>query len=379
MSIKEIKKWIDFRLPIFTLINNFCNSKVPSNLNFLWSMGAVAIFAILLQMLSGIFISFHYIPHIDYAYQSILNILNNVHYGWFILSMHQICAGLFFLVLYLHIFKAIYYQSYKFPRELLWCTGVFLFHMIMLIAFLGFLLPMSEKGFWSASVIINLIGDIPYIGLWIKSILLGGDAINTSTLGRFFILHIIMPFMLLFIIIIHIIAVKQHGSNNPALDKNIKKINFFPKLFFFDILAVFIFLSILFVALFFFSDNFTNLSSLQEASRFSTPNIIKPEWYFLPFFAMVKVSSTQIMGLLTIIASNIILYFLPWLDKSVQKSCNIHKIFTIIFALNFIILGWIGYAENTPNILYYCSVTYYFLYFIIILPFMGRIRLFFSK
>lgn len=373
--------WIDYRLPIFSFItHHLAQYKTPKNLSFLWNMGSLAGIALVLQILTGIFLAMHYDPNVGNAFNSIEFIMRNVNYGWLIRYMHAVGASTFFMVIYIHIFRGLYYGSYKYPRELLWFIGVIIFLMMMATAFMGYVLPWGQMSFWAATVITNLFSAIPIVGDTVVNWICGGYSIGNPTLNRFFTLHYLIPFLIVGVVLIHLIALHRFGSSNPT-GVNIKSdkdtIPFHPYYTIKDVLGISAYLIVFFGIVFYAPNYLGHPDNYIEADPFVTPNHIVPEWYFLPFYAILRSIPNKLAGVCAMFGSILIWFLLPWLDRAETRSGSYRPIFKkcyFLFALNFLILLWIGAQEvKEPFItIGRISVFYYFAYFIIILPILSR-------
>jgi ubiquinol-cytochrome c reductase cytochrome b subunit len=331
---------------IFIFIKNqIMNYPVPISLTFSYTFGSLAFLFLILQIVTGLLLSLYYVPDINYAFDSVQYIMNDVNFGWFFRYLHAIGASFFFLVIYLHIGKSIYYNSYTYPRANVWRIGVFIYILVMATAFLGYVLPWGQMSYWAATVITNLFTVIPYIGKDITYLIWGGEAIGNPTLKRFFILHFILPFIILGFVGLHLLFLHKVGSNTPVSIDNPKKIRFYPYIVLKDI---FVFCILLF---FFFicwknPDWFIHPDNNIEANPLQTPKHIVPEWYFLPFYAMLRAIPNKTGGVLVLFFSIFILFFLPNLaDSEIIKSTKFKPFYNlgfVFFISSFIILGWLG-------------------------------------
>lgn len=380
-NIKEEKGiigWIEYRLPIFAYINDFvgANYKTPKNLNFLWNFGFLAGFSLVIQMLTGIFLAMHYDPNALHAFQSVDHIDRDVNYGWLIRYCHQVGASMFFLAVYTHIFRGLYYGSYKKPRELLWIIGVIIFFAMMATAFVGYVLPWGQMSFWGATVITNLFSAIPFIGEGIVHWIWGGFAVNNATLNRFFALHYLLPFIILALVFVHLMALHRFGSNNPTgIDVKTDKdtVGFHPYYTAKDFITIILYLIIFFAFVFFAPDYLGHSDNFIPADPMITPQHIVPEWYFLPFYAILRAIPNKLIGVAIFFSSVMILFAVPWLDRHKIRSGNYRPIFKwcyLIFVFNFIFLIWLGAQEAIEPYISLSRVAtiYYFSYFLGILP-----------
>jgi ubiquinol-cytochrome c reductase cytochrome b/c1 subunit len=380
---QNISNWIDYRLPIFTFLRKEGTEyPTPRNLNYWWNTGSLAGVTLVIMMLTGIFLAIHYIPNTEMAFDSIERIMREVNYGWFLRYIHMNGATMFFIVIYLHLFRGLYYGSYKNPRELLWILGVILLILIMATAFMGYVLPWGQMSFWGATVITNLFSAIPWAGEGIVEWLWGGFSISNPTLNRFFVLHYLFPFLILGVIILHLVALHQHGSNNP-LGINAKgpkdKIPFHPYYTVKDIFGLAVFF-IIWGGFVFFSPNFFGeAENYIPADPLVTPLHIVPEWYFLPFYAILRSVPDKLSGVFLMFSSIFVLFVVPWLDTSPIRSSRfrpLYKYFFWFLIIACIVLGWAGSQkpEGLPLIIGRIATFYYFAHFLIIMPLIGRIE-----
>ena len=390
-----IVNWIDYRLPIFTFMDHELHEyPTPKNLNYWWNFGSLAGIVLIIMIVSGIVLAMHYTPHVDFAFDSVERIMRDVNYGWLIRYIHMNGGSAFFIIVYIHIFRGLYFGSYKAPRELLWILGVVILLCMMATAFTGYVLPWGQMSFWGATVITSLFSAIPIIGDSIVTFLWGGFSVDNPTLNRFFSLHYLMPFVIVGIVVLHIVALHQHGSGNPVgIDTKSPQdtIPFHPYYTVKDLFGLGIFL-ILFVGFVFFAPNFFGEpDNYIEADPLVTPAHIVPEWYFLPFYAILRaftadafiywpiqwLMSAKLAGVLAMFASILILIVLPWLDRSPVRSARfrpIYKQFFWILVIDCFVLGWVGAnpAEGNFVIIGQVGTAYYFAHFLIIIPLLGK-------
>ncbi|UWI83022.1 cytochrome b [Wolbachia endosymbiont of Howardula sp.] len=372
--------WIDYRLPIISFCQHIAQYQVPKNLNYAWNFGSLAGISLILQLTTGIFLAMHYTPHIDHAFNSVEHIMRDVYYGWLIRYLHSVGASLFFMVVYFHIMRGLYYGSYKKPRELVWFIGIMIFFAMMATAFMGYVLPWGQMSFWGATVITNLFSAIPFIGDKIVIWLLGGFSVGNATLNRFFALHYLLPFLMIFLAILHMIALHRFGSSNPTgieVQSERDTVPFYPYYLTKDCVTFGLFLIVLFTFVFYAPNYLGHPDNYIAADSMITPIHIVPEWYFLPFYAILRSIPYKLFGVIAMFASIFIWFFLPWLDTSQVKSGTYRKIFKIFFWLfitNFLFLMWLGGQEVTEPYISMSrfSTFYYFIYFIVILPLLGK-------
>lgn len=373
----------------FRLTNNFIVSftnnhiidyPTPSNLNYLWSFGSLAGICLVIQILTGVFLAMHYTPQIEFAFESVEHIMRNVPYGWFVRYLHANGASFFFFIIYIHIFRGLYFGSYMFPRTPLWISGIILFLLMMATAFMGYVLPWGQMSFWGATVITNLFSAIPYFGSFIVEWLWGGFSVDNATLNRFFSLHFLLPFLIVSATILHLGLLHNAGSNNPAgLNSNISSLSFFPYFYIKDLYMFFMFICIFLLFIFFIPNVLGHPDNYIPANPMVTPAHIVPEWYFLPFYAILRSIPDKLGGVLAMFSSILILIFLPVLNTSKIRNTKYRPLFRFMYWLlvgDFLILGWIGQQPvETPFIeIGIASTIFYFSFFIIILPVIGFIE-----
>jgi ubiquinol-cytochrome c reductase cytochrome b subunit len=380
--IDKVIDWIEYRLPIFSFLKHSADYRVPKNLSYAWNFGSLAGFVLILQILTGLFLAMQYTPHIDHAFDSVEKIMRDVNYGWLMRYMHAVGASMFFVVVYLHMARGFYYGSYKSPRELLWFFGIFLFIAMMATAFMGYVLPWGQMSFWGAKVITSLFSAIPIVGEDIVVWLWGGFSVGNPTLNRFFALHYLLPFIILALTVIHVLALHVHGSGNPTgLDIKSEKdtIPFHPYYTVKDMVGIGVFLIIFSYFLFFHPNSLGHPDNYIPANPLVTPAHIVPEWYFLPFYAILRSIPDKLMGVLAMFGAILILFALPWLDGSKTRSCTykpIFKVFTLIFFADFIALGYLGgqpVEEPYITIGQVCTALY-FMHFLIFIPVISRVE-----
>ena len=379
---QSVKDWIEYRLPIFSFLQHMADYKTPKNLSYMWSFGSIAGIALVIQIITGIVLAMHYTPHATMAFDSVENIMRNVNYGWLIRYLHAVGASMFFMAVYLHIMRGLYYGSYKSPRELVWFFGIFIFIAMMATAFMGYVLPWGQMSYWGATVITNLFSAIPKIGDDIVVFLWGGYSVDNPTLNRFFSLHYLLPFVIVGLVIIHIVALHIHGSNNPTgVDPktDADTIPFHPYYTIKDFVGFGVFF-LLFAWFVFYQPNYLgDADNYIPADAMVTPPHIVPEWYFLPFYAMLRAIPDKLGGVVVMFGSLIVLFFLPWLDSSKVKSGNYRPLFKPFFALfvvDFILLGYLGSkpAEGTYVQMARGATLYYYAYFFLVLPVLAKIE-----
>ena len=372
--------WLDYRLPIFSVLREaLVDHPTPRNLNYWWNFGSLAGITLVIMIVSGLLLSMHYVAHVDLAFDSVEHIMRDVNYGWLLRYIHSVGSSMFFLIVYIHISRGLYYGSYKSPREVLWWLGIIIFFLMIITAFLGYTLPWGQMSFWGATVITNLFSAIPLIGDNIVTWLWGGFSIDNPTLNRFYSLHFLIPFIIVGVVFLHIVALHKFGSNNPTgIDLTLKqeKIPFHPYYTVKDFFGYGVFFIIFGIFVFFLPNLLGHPENYIPADPFVTPEHIIPEWYFLPFYAILRAIPFKLLGVLAMLGSILILFVLPWLDTCKVRSCRfrpIYKQFYWIFIFNFIVLGWVGskVPEGHYLIISRICTAYYFTHFLIILPILG--------
>ena len=362
------------------LDNHIIDYPTPINITYAWSFGALAGICLVVQIVTGIFLAMHYTPHIDLAFSSVEHIMRDVNNGWLIRYMHANGASMFFIVVYSHIFRGLYYGSYMTPRELLWCSGVLIFLLMMATAFLGYVLPWGQMSFWGATVITNLFSAIPFAGPAIVEWLWGGFSIDNATLNRFFSLHFILPFAIAGLVIAHIALLHRDGSNNPlGIDSRSDSIPFYPYAYVKDLFSLIVFIVFFSIFLFYFPNLLGHPDNYIPADPMSTPAHIVPEWYFLPFYAILRSIPDKLGGVAAMGGAIVILFFLPFINTSEVRSSTFRpiyrKLFWFIFA-DFLLLGWIGLEfVETPYVqIGQIATVFYFFYFLVLIPLVGLLE-----
>jgi ubiquinol-cytochrome c reductase cytochrome b subunit len=349
----------------------------PINLSYAWSFGSLAGICLVIQILTGIFLAMHYTPHIDLAFASVEHIMRDVNGGWLMRYMHANGASMFFIVVYCHIFRGLYYGSYMAPRELLWCSGVVIFLLMMATAFMGYVLPWGQMSFWGATVITNLFSAIPFAGPSIVEWLWGGFSVDNATLNRFFSLHFLMPFLIAGLVLAHLALLHRDGSNNPlGIESTVDKVSFYPYYYVKDLFGFMVFVVFFSVILFYYPNTLGHPDNYIPADPMSTPAHIVPEWYFLPFYAILRSIPDKLGGVVAMGGAIVILLFLPFINTSEVRSSTFRplyrKLFWFIFA-DFLLLGWVGQEiVETPFIeIGQIGTVFYFAYFLILIPALG--------
>ena len=367
--------------PIIQLINgHIVDYPTPSNISYFWNFGFLAGMCLGIQILTGIALAMHYTAHVDLAFLSVEHIMRDVNNGWLLRYTHANGASMFFIVVYIHIGRGLYYGSYIQPRGFVWTLGVVILLLMMATAFMGYVLPWGQMSFWGATVISNLFSAFPLIGSKIVTLLWGGFSVDNATLNRFFSLHYLLPFVIAGAVIVHIAAVHQDGSNNPlGISSSSDKISFFPYFFIKDTLSFIVFL-IFFSFFIYYAPNFLGHSdNYIPANPMVTPPHIVPEWYFLPSYAILRSIPNKLLGVLALFASILVLLLLPLINTSEIRSSLYRPIYQFFFwflIADFILLGYIG--QQTPESPFIeigqIASIYYFAYFLLIVPILGIIE-----
>ena len=342
-------RWIDHRLPIFSFLNHEANEyPTPKNLNYFWNFGSLAGISLVVMIITGIALSMSYTAHVDYAFESVERIMRDVNHGWLLRYIHMNGASFFFIVVFIHIFRGLYYGSYKAPRELLWILGVVILLLMMATAFMGYVLPWGQMSFWGATVITNLFSAIPGVGEGIVTWLWGGFSVDNPTLNRFFSLHFLLPFVIVGVVVLHLVALHRFGSNNPlGIDTKGPQdtLPFHPYYTIKDFFGLSVFLTFFAAAVFFFPNFMGHPDNYIPANALQTPAHIVPEWYFLPFYAILRAVPDKLGGVLAMFGAIAVLFILPWLDRSPVRSGRFRPVFKIFFWLllaDCVLLGYIG-------------------------------------
>jgi len=380
---KGIGKWIEDRLPIFEFTqHSLVDYPTPKNLNYWWNFGSLAGITLVILILTGVMLAMQYTPHVDHAFNSVERIMRDVNYGWLLRYLHMNGGTMFFIVVYIHIFRGMYYGSYKSPRELLWWLGVIILLLMMATAFMGYVLPWGQMSFWATTVITNLFSAVPLVGEDIVTWMWGGFAVGNPTLNRFYALHYLLPFVLVGVVILHIWALHTVKSNNP-LGIDMKgpqdSIPFHPYYTAKDYFGLGVFF-IVYMAIVFFAPNFFGEpDNYIPANPMATPPHIVPEWYFLPYYAILRAIPDKLGGVIAMFGSILILFVLPWLDRSKVRSARfrpIYKQFFWLFLADCFVLGWVG--ANPPEGMFITigrvATAYYFAHFLILLPLLGLVE-----
>ncbi len=388
-------EWVDSRLPIFTMMQKeYGVFPTPKNFNYFWNFGAIAMVMLMIMIITGIVLAMHYTPHADMAFESVERIMRDVNHGWMLRYIHANGASFFFIAVYIHIFRGMYYGSYKQPREILWILGVLIFLLMMATAFMGYVLPWGQMSFWGATVITNLFSAIPLVGDSIVTLLWGGFSVDNATLNRFFALHYLMPFVIVAVVFLHVWALHVVGSNNPlGIEPKTKQdtLPFHPYYTMKDTFGLMAFMIVFVIFAFFMPNALGHPDNYIPADPLITPAHIVPEWYFLPFYAILRAITfdlglpftsvifcpAKLGGVLAMFGSIALLFALPFIDKHPVRSARFrpwYRIALLSFVANAFILGICGGkpAEGFWVPLSQFSTFYYFAFFLVILPILNK-------
>ena len=385
-----VEKWLDERLPIIRFSKeHLMDFPTPKNLNYWWTFGAILVMCLGIQIVTGIILAMHYTPNVAMAFESVEHIRRNVNGGRIIQAVHAVGASMFFAALYIHIFRGLFYGSYKAPREILWVLGVIIFILVMATAFMGYVLPWGQMSFWGATVITNIFSAIPVVGDSLLQLLRGGFAVGNPTLNRFFSLHYLLPFVIAAVVALHIWALHVPGNNNPTgveVKSSRDTLPFHPYYTMKDAFAMVVFLIPFAWFVFFAPDILGHPDNYIMANSQVTPTHIVPEWYLLPFYTILRAIdfnvlfiNSQLGGVIAMGLSMVALLVVPWLDTAKVRSGvfrPMFKWFYALFVLNFIALAYLGAqpAEGIYVTLAKVCTAYYFIYFFVILPVLSRIE-----
>jgi quinol-cytochrome oxidoreductase complex cytochrome b subunit len=388
--VSRIIRWIDYRLPFVAQLEHELNEyPTPRNLNYWWNFGSLAGIMLVIMIVSGIVLAMHYTPESTMAFDSVERIMRDVNYGWLMRYIHMNGASMFFVLVYIHIFRGLYYGSYKYPRELLWMLGVVILLLMMATAFMGYVLPWGQMSYWGATVITNLFSAIPVFGQKIVTLLWGGFTVANPTLNRFFSLHYLLPFVIVAVVGLHLVALHQHGSNNPlGIDHKGPQdsIPFHPYYTIKDLFGLTVFLIVFSVFVFFYPNVLGDPQNYIPANPLQTPPDIVPEWYFLPFYAILRSMTfnvlgipSKLVGVLLMFSSILLLFVLPWLDTSRVRSATFRPIYKKIYWLlvaDVLVLGYCGAhpPAGTIVVVGQLATFYYFFHLLILIPLIGKIE-----
>ncbi len=383
----RVINWIEERLPIFSFTNDSLGRyPTPKNLNYWWSYGSIAGIVLMIMVFSGIFLAMNYQPNTSLAFGSVEHIMRDVNYGWLLRYIHMNGSSMFFIVVYIHMFRGLYFGSYKAPRELLWMLGVTIYLAMMATAFMGYVLPWGQMSFWGATVITQLFSAVPLIGNYIVTWIWGGYFITDPTINRFYAWHYLLPFILFALVFVHLWALHVHKSSNP-LGIDIKApqdlMPFHPYFTIKDLFSLSIFLIFFMYFVFFQPNFFGEADNYIPANAMITPPHIVPEWYFLPFYAILRAIPDKLGGVVAMFGAVLLLFVVPWLDTSKVRSARFRPIFKQvfwIFVADCILLGYVGSQPFSAKVfgvipiglVGHVATAFYFIFFLILMPLIGK-------
>nr|YP_009653008.1 apocytochrome b [Laccaria amethystina]QCG70068.1 apocytochrome b [Laccaria amethystina] len=363
---------------LLRLVNSYIvDSPQPANLSYLWNFGSLLALCLIIQILTGAFLAMHYTPHVDFAFNSVEHIMRDVNNGWLIRYTHANVASFFFIFVYMHVGRGLYYGSYKSPRVLVWSIGTIILILMMAIAFLGYVLPYGQMSLWGATVITNLLSAIPVFGQDIVELIWGGFSVNNATLNRFFSLHYLLPFVLAALAVAHLIALHVHGSSNPnGVTSNGDRYAMHPYFVFKDLVTIFAFFLVLAIIVFFYPNLLGHSDNYIPADPMVTPASIVPEWYLLPFYAILRSIPNKLLGVVAMFGSLLILLILPLVDLSRIRGSTFRPLMKLafwFFVVDFFILMWIGSQHpDSPYLeIGQVATAFYFAWFLIFVPLIG--------
>src|SRR6266446_252040 len=379
----RIIRWIDYRLPFVQFLNHELNEyPTPRNLSYWWNYGSLAGIMLVVMIVSGIVLAMQYTPSSELAFDSVERIMRDVNYGWLVRYAHSSGASMFFAIVYIHLFRGLYYGSYKEPRQFLWILGVVILILMIATAFMGYVLPWGQMSYWAATVITNLFSAIPVVGQSIVTFLWGGFTVGNPTLNRFYALHYLLPFIIVAVVLLHLIALHRFGSNNPlGIDMKGPQdtLPFHPYFTIKDLFGLTVFL-LVYAFFVFYAPNFLgSADNYIPANPMQTPNHIVPEWYLLPYYAILRSVPNKLLGVILAFGSIFILFFVPWLDTSPVRSARFRPVYKWVFwllVIDVVALGWVG--ANPPEGIVVTvgqiATFYYFLHMLILLPLIGKLE-----
>nr|AHX02477.1 apocytochrome b [Riquetophycus sp. HSY-2014a] len=369
--------------PLISIVNDhLIDYPTPINIHYAWNFGFLASMCLIIQILTGIFLAMHYTPHVDLAFVSVEHIMRDVNYGWLLRYIHANGASMFFILVYIHIFRGLYFGSYIKPRHWVWVVGVIILLLMIITAFIGYVLPWGQMSLWGATVITNLVSAVPLIGDSIVTWLWGGFSVDNATLNRFFSLHYLLPFIIVAASLVHIVILHQDGSGNPlGIDSNVDKISMFPYFIIKDLLGLVVFLIFFSIFIYFSPNMLGHPDNYIEANPMVTPAHIVPEWYFLPFYAILRSIPHKLGGVIAMISAIIILALLPWIHSTEIRSSRFRPLYRFFYWTMIsccLLLGWIGGmpVEEPYVLIGQIASIYYFFYLLLLLPILGKIERF---
>jgi ubiquinol-cytochrome c reductase cytochrome b subunit len=367
--------------PLVSVLNDhLIEYPTPSNLNYWWGFGSLAGICLVIQLATGIFLAMHYCANVDLAFASVEHIMRDVEGGWLLRYLHANGASMFFIVVYIHMFRGLYYGSYASPRELVWCVGVIILLLMIITAFIGYVLPWGQMSFWGATVITSLASAIPVVGNEITYWLWGGFSVDNATLNRFFSLHYLLPFIIAGATLVHLAALHQHGSNNPLGSiAVVDKVSFYPYFYTKDLVGWVLFAIFFSIFVYWYPNVLGHSDNYIPANPMSTPAHIVPEWYFLPTYAILRSIPNKLGGVAAIGLVFVCLLVLPFINTSQIRSSSfrpMQKKFFWILVADCLVLGWIGQkpVEDPYVIIGQLASLYFFFYFLVLIPFQGKIE-----
>lgn len=385
-----IERWFDARLPLPRLVHDsFIVYPVPRNLNYAYTFGGILTIMLVAQILTGVVLAMHYAADTTLAFDSVEKIVRDVNSGWLLRSLHSNGASFFFIAVYIHICRGLYYGSYKSPRELLWVLGCTNLLVMMATAFIGYVLPWGQMSYWGATVITGFFSAIPLVGDWIQQLLLGGYAVGNPTLNRFFALHYLLPFLLVGVVTLHIWALHVVGQNNPTgieVKSKTDVVDFTPYATVKDAFGIIVFLFFFAYFVFYLPNFLGHPDNYATANPLKTPAHIVPEWYFLPFYAILRAITfnvgpinSKLGGVLAMFSSIAVLFLVPWLDTSKVRSAVYrpwYRFFFWLFVANALFLGWLGSqpVEGVYVTMSQMATLYYFAFFVVAMPLLGYLE-----
>lgn len=371
------------RPPLLSIVNDhLINYPTPINIHYAWNFGFLAAMCLIIQIITGIFLAMHYTPHVNLAFASLEHIMRDVNYGWLLRYVHANGASMFFIVVYIHMFRGLYFGLYTKPRHLVWVIGVIILLLMILTAFIGYVLPWGQMSLWGATVITNLVSAVPLVGDSLVTWLWGGFSVDNATLNRFFSFHYLFPFIIAALSLIHLALLHQDGSGNPlGIDSQVDKIPMYPYFIIKDLFGISIFLIFFSIFVYFYPNTLGHPDNYIEANPMVTPAHIVPEWYFLPFYAILRSIPHKLGGVIAMISAIVILAILPWIHSTEIRSSRFRPLYRFFFYTIIsccLLLGWIGGmpVEEPYVIIGQIASIYYFFYFLILLPFLGYIEKF---
>jgi ubiquinol-cytochrome c reductase cytochrome b subunit len=382
-GLGRLIRWIDYRLPFVAFIEHeLYEYPTPRNLNYWWNFGSLAGIVLVIMIVTGVVLAMHYTPHAALAFDSVERIMRDVNYGWLLRYIHMNGASMFFLIVYIHLFRGLYYGSYKYPRELLWILGVVILVLMIATAFMGYVLPWGQMSYWAATVITNLFSAIPVVGDKIVTLLWGGFTVGNPTLNRFFSLHYLLPFIIVAVVGLHLLALHQHGSNNPlGIDHRGPQdtIPFHPYYTIKDMFGLCVFLLFFSIFIFYIPNMLSSADNYIPANPMVTPNHIVPEWYLLPYYAILRSVPNKLFGVILSFGSILLLFLVPWLDTSRVRSARFRPIYKWVYWLlpiDVIALGYVGANPPTGSVVVIGQIAtfYYFFHFLILMPLIGKLE-----